>query len=141
RSLFAVGGLLRERRLDRVRDGLHALDLAADPLLFAASLVAMGDVDGCVAGASHPSADVIRAALWTIGPRGDVAAITAAMYHGFADDTVLTYTDVAVIPTPTPAQLAAAAAAASDDRRALDANEPEVDVLSYHTEGRATRPE
>lgn len=139
--LVAVGDLLRQRRPDRVRDGLHALDLAADPLLFAAALVAMGDVDGCVAGASYPSADVIRAALWAIGPRGDVAAVTAAMYHGFVDDTVLTYTDVAVIPTPTPAQLAAAAAAAADDRRALVGDEPVVAFLSYSTAGSASGPE
>ena len=59
---------LRERRPDRVNDAIHAIDLANDPLRFAASLVALGEADGCVAGAAHTTADVLRAALWAIGP-------------------------------------------------------------------------
>ena len=42
-------------------------DLAADPLRFAAGLVALGEADGCVAGAVVTTADVVRAALWLIG--------------------------------------------------------------------------
>jgi phosphate acetyltransferase len=139
--LVAIGDLLRQRRPQSVRDGLHALDLAADPLRFAAALVAMGDVDGCVAGAVHSTADVLRAALWLIGPRPGFEAVSAAMYHGLVDGRVLTFTDIAVVPMPTPEQLAASAAAASDDRRALVGDEPVVAFLSYSTNGSATGPE
>jgi phosphate acetyltransferase len=139
--LIAIGDLLRSHRPQAVRDGLHGIDLAADPLRFAAALVAMGDVDGCVAGAVHPTSEVLRAALWLIGLRQDISAVTAAMYHGLPDGRVLTYTDVAVIPSPTPAQMAAAAAAASDDRRALVGDEPVVAFLSYSTTGSAAGPE
>lgn len=139
--LIAIGDRMRERKPDAVRDGLHALDLAADPLHFAAGLVALGDVDGCVAGATTPTADVLRAALWLIGRRDDVPAVTAAMYHGLPGGNVLTYTDVAVIPTPTPEQLAAAAAGAADDRAALVGDEPVVAFLSYSTAGSASGPE
>ena len=136
-----VAELLRGRRPTAVRDGLHALDLATDPLRFAAAMVALGEADGCVAGATATTADVLRAALWLIGPRPGIPAITAAMYHGLADGRVLTYTDVAVIPTPTPEQLAAAAAAAADDRRTLVGDEPVVAFLSFSTRGSADLPE
>jgi phosphate acetyltransferase len=132
-----VADLLRARRPEAVRDGLHALDLAADPLRFAAALVALGEADGCVAGAVASTAEVIRAALWLIGPQEGIPAVTAAMYHGLRDGRVLSYTDVAVIPTPTPTQLAAAAVAAADDRLALVGDEPIVAFLSFSTRGSA----
>jgi phosphotransacetylase len=65
--LGAIAELLRSRRPDRVEDGIHALDLAADPLRFGAGLVALGEADACVAGVAHPTAEVLRAALWAIG--------------------------------------------------------------------------
>lgn len=139
--LIAVSDLLRSRRPAAVRDGVHALDLAADPLRFAAAMVAMGDMDGCVAGAVAPSAEVLRAGLWLIGPRPGIETATAAMYLGLPDGRVLTYTDIAVVPTPTPAQMAAAAAAAADDRRTLVGDEPLVAFLSYATHGSAEGPE
>lgn len=139
--LPVVAERLRSRRPDAVRDGIHALDLAADPLRFAAAMVALGEADGCVAGATAPTAEVLRAALWLIGTREGIPAVTAAMYHGLSDGRVLTFTDVAVIPTPTPAQLAAAAASAADDRRALVGDEPVVAFLSFSTHGSAAAPE
>jgi phosphate acetyltransferase len=139
--LVAIGDLLRQHRPQAVRDGLHALDLAADPLRVAAALVAMGDVDGCVAGAVHPTSEVLRAALWLIGTRPGISTVSAAMYHGFPDGRVLTYTDIAVTPSPTAEQLAASAAAAADDRRALVGDEPVVAFLSFSTTGSAAGPE
>lgn len=43
--LQTVAVRLRERWPERVRDGIHALDLASDPLLFAAGLVLSGEAD------------------------------------------------------------------------------------------------
>jgi phosphate acetyltransferase len=104
-------------------------------------MVAMADVDGCVAGAVHSTADVLRAALWLIGPRQGCSTVSAAMYHGLPDGRVLTYTDIAVIPSPTAEQMAASAAAAADDRRALVGDEPVVAFLSFSTAGSAAGPE
>jgi phosphate acetyltransferase len=42
---------------------------SSNPLLVADALVRWGRADGCVAGAAHTSADIVRAALWLIGPR------------------------------------------------------------------------
>ncbi|HEX3926655.1 MAG TPA: phosphate acyltransferase [Gemmatimonadales bacterium] len=132
-----VASLLRERRPHAVRDGLHALDLAIDPLRFAAGLVALGEADGCVAGAVRTTADVIRAALWLIGTAPGVTEVTAAMYLDLPDGRVLTYTDISVIPQPTPAQLAAAALAAARDRTALVGDAPRVAFLSFSSKGSA----
>lgn len=139
--LPAVANWLRHRRPASVRDGVHALDLAADPLRFGAALVGLGLADGCVAGAVAPTADVLRAALWGIGLAEGITAVTSAMYLGLPDGRVLTYTDIAVIPVPTPEQMAAAAVAAAADRRALVGDEPMVAFLSYSTLGSAAGPE
>lgn len=139
--LASVAEHLRQRRPAAVRDGVHALDLAADPVRFAASLVALGEADGCVAGATTTTADVVRAALWAIGVRSGLGTVSAAMYHGLRDGRVLTYTDIAVLQSPTAEQLADAAVAAAHDRRALVGDEPIVAFLSYSTKGSAAGPD
>lgn len=138
--LSAIGEHLRQRRPEQVRDGVHALDLASDPLRFAAGLVALGDADGCVAGVGTPTADVLRAALWAIGLAPGHSSVSAAMYLGVGD-RVLTYVDVAVVPSPDAEQLARAALAAAADRRTLVGDEPIVAFLSFSTKGSALGPE
>jgi phosphate acetyltransferase len=140
-EVMAIADRLRARRPQAVRDGLHALELAADPLRHAAGLVAIGAADGCVAGAVEPTGAVVRAALWLIGSRPGIPAVTAAMYHGLPDGRTLTYTDVAVLPMPTVEQLVAAAEAAADDRHALVGDVPVVAFLSFSTHGSAAGPE
>ncbi len=139
--LLSVAEHLRARRPGQVRDGIHALDLASDPLRFAASLVALGEADGCVAGAVSSTADVLRAALWGIGMRKEIRSVSSAMYHGLPSGLVLTYTDIAIVPNPTAEQLAMAALAAASDRRALVGDEPLVAFLSYSTAGSASTPD
>ncbi|MEK6688547.1 MAG: phosphate acyltransferase [Gemmatimonadota bacterium] len=138
-ALSRVADLLRRRRPERVRDGVHALDLAADPIRLGAGLVALGEADGCLAGAVTPTADVIRAALWAIGTdaRG---LLSSAFYLGLPDGRVITFTDCAVVVDPDPDELAAIAVAAANDRRRLAGDEPVVAFLSYSTQGSAAGP-
>ena len=135
--LPAVADHLRARRPDRVRDGIHALDLAADPLRFGAGLVALGEADGCVAGARATTADVIRAALWAIGTAPTTTLASSAFYLVHPDGRVFTFTDCAVVPEPSPAELAEIALAAVRDRARLVGDEPRVAFLSYATRGSA----
>ena len=63
--LADVAALLRARRPDQVRDGIHALDLASDPLRQSAALVALGAGDAMLVTPETPSADLAEAAWWT----------------------------------------------------------------------------
>jgi len=68
----SVASLLRSRAPERVRDAIHALDLAADPLRFALGLAALGEAEAVVAGTGTPTTELIDAARWTLGgPDGD----------------------------------------------------------------------
>ncbi|HEU5041874.1 MAG TPA: phosphate acyltransferase [Gemmatimonadales bacterium] len=140
KRLSRIANYLRERRPDRIHDGVHALDVAAVPVNFGAALVALGEADGAVAGAVVPTRDVIRAALWAIGTAPGVTLVSSAFYMVFPDDTVLTYTDCAVVPEPTPGELARIALAAARDRSRLVGDGPRVAFLSYSTRGSAEGP-
>jgi phosphate acetyltransferase len=140
-------------RIERVVDDLLAArgskgltragaeELARLPLYFADALVRWGDADGCVAGATHTTADVLRAALWLVGPAPDVRTVSSAFYivtapfRGGTDVEVLTFTDCAVVPYPSPSQLADIALAAATDRRRIVGDEPRVAMLSFSTHG------
>jgi phosphate acetyltransferase len=140
KRLGRVAEYLRQRRPDRVKDGVHALDLAAEPLHFGATLVALGEADACVAGAAVTTGDVVRAALWAIGTAPGVSLVSSSFYMVLPDDTVLTFTDCAVVPEPTPGQLAEIALAAARDRSRLVGDSPRVAFLSYSTKGSARGP-
>ena len=58
-------------------DEREAARLAKQPLFFADALVSRGDADGCVAGAVTTTADVLRAALWLIGPAPGVKTVSS----------------------------------------------------------------
>jgi phosphate acetyltransferase len=132
-----IAQFLRDRRPDRVVDGVHALDIAAVPVNFGAALVALGEADAAVAGAVYPTRDTIRAALWAIGTAPGVDLVSSAFYMVMGDDTVLSFTDCAVVPEPTADELAQIALAAARDRPRLVGDSPRVAFLSYSTRGSA----
>jgi phosphate acetyltransferase len=59
----------------------------------------------------------------------------------FPDDTVLTFTDCAVVPHPSAEDLAHIALAAARDRPRLVGDSPRVAFLSFSTKGSADTPE
>jgi phosphate acetyltransferase len=119
-----------------------AAQLARDPLLAADAMVAGGTADGCVAGAVYTTGEVVRAALWLVGPMAGVGTISSAFYMVLpafrsAHEEVLTFTDCAVVPYPNAKQLADIAVAAAADRRMVVGDEPIVAFLSFSTKGSA----
>lgn len=136
---------LMMRRAARGMTEAQAATLARHPLFLADNLVLHGEVHGCVAGAVSTTADVLRAALWLIGPRAGGKTISSAFYmvvppFRHADGEVLTFTDCAVIPEPSVEQLADIAIAASLDRRAIVGDAPVVAFLSFATRASADGP-
>jgi phosphate acetyltransferase len=123
-----------------------AMELAGQPLLFGALLVRFGAAAGSVAGAAHATADVLRAALWAIGPAPGIETVSSSFYmvvpefRGVGPE-VLTFTDAGVVPSPTAQQLADIAVAATDARRRIVGDEPRVAFLSFSTHGSALGPE
>jgi phosphate acetyltransferase len=139
----AVAAALIERRGAKGLSDHAAARAAVAPLYFADWLVRTGDVDGCVAGAVHTTADVLRAALWLVGPADGVRTVSSAFYmvvapfRGGTTPEVLTFTDCAVVRAPNASQLADIAIAAARDRRRIVGDEPIVAFLSYSTNGSA----
>jgi phosphate acetyltransferase len=138
--LGRIAEYLRMRRPDEIRDGVHALDVAADPANFGAALVALGEAEAAVAGAALTTREVLRAALWAIGTAPGVKQVSSSFYMVLPNDTVLTFTDCAVIPEPSAEELAGIALAAARDRPRLVGDSPRVAFLSYSTKGSADGP-
>jgi phosphate acetyltransferase len=135
-----IAARLIRRRAPRPMTEEQAAKQARNPLLVADALVGMGRADGCVAGAVHTTAEVIRAALWLVGPAPGVRTISSAFYMDVADfrgagPEVLTFTDCAVVPYPDTEQLVDIALAAAADRRRIVGDEPRIAFLSFSTRG------
>ncbi|RMH22064.1 MAG: phosphotransacetylase [Gemmatimonadetes bacterium] len=136
---------LLTRRAGRSLDLDGARRAVRDPLVAAALLVHLGEVDGAVAGAVHATAEVLRAGLGCVGTAEGLRTVSSSFYMvvpPFRGDAaeVLTFTDAGVVPDPDAEQLADIAAAAADARRRVVGDEPRVAFLSYSTHGSAEGP-
>ena len=117
-----------------------ANELATDVLYFGDLMVDAGDADGCVAGAAHPSPDVVRAAIHVLGVAADSALVSSFFLMVLPDGRPLTYADCGVNPDPSPEQLASIGIDAAVNHRFLTGQEPRVAFLSFSTKGSADHP-
>jgi phosphate acetyltransferase len=138
---------LLELRRDRGLTEEEAVRWARDPLVFGAMMVRNGEADGSLAGAAHPTGDVIRAAIRCVGLAPGIATVSSTFYmvcrpfrEGTDQEEILSFTDCAVVPDPDARQLADIARSAVEQRRSVVGDEPRVAFLSYSTHGSADGP-
>lgn len=113
-----------------------------DPLVFGCLYLKLGHVDGFVGGATRTTADTLRAVLSIIG----LSPKTSTLFGFFLLETCLQAStpqrmvlmaDCAVVPDPSPKQLANIALGAADAFRFMMKEDPKVAFLSFSTLGSA----
>ncbi|MFH1878381.1 MAG: phosphate acetyltransferase [Candidatus Omnitrophota bacterium] len=109
---------------------------------YAAAMVRMGIADGFVAGASHTTSDVARAAIQCLRLDREIGTVSSSFIMElencpFGEKGLFAYGDCGIIPYPTTRQLVGIAIATSNLFQKLFGIDPRVAMLSYSTKGSA----
>jgi phosphotransacetylase len=136
----AVAMLLRSRQPGRVTDGIHALDLAVEPLRFAAALVALGEADALLAGPGVTAMALAEVTDWTVGGAEDGGSMGSVSWLLLQDDSLVACADCALAGELLPADRARLARAAAAAHAQISGEVPRVAFLGGplvgHPDGR-----
>lgn len=116
-------------------------EATTDPVFVAAAAVRAGRVNACVAGATRPTPDVLRAGLRVVGLAPGIKTLSSAFLMVLPDGRQLTFSDCAVVPAPSADELADIAIAAAATHLSLTGLEPVIAMLSFSTKGSADHPD
>jgi phosphate acetyltransferase len=139
------GQVLFDARKHKGISETEAVELVSDPIVMGACMVRSGDLDGMVAGATHPTADVVRSALQYIGMKQESQIVSSLflMEHDLphqAFQGTAIYADCAMVIDPDAEQLACIAIDSADNAVRLAGVNPIVALLSFSTAGSANHP-
>lgn len=126
-----------EKRKAKGLTEAQASKTVLNELYFAASMVAHGHADGCVAGAVNTTGDVLKSAIQVIGMKKGSSVVSSIFLMSLKDGRTLTYGDCAVVPYPDADQLASIASDSALTHKQLTGETPKVAMLSFSTKGSA----
>lgn len=145
-----INSALKERYIEefcliRKAKGMTA-DIASklfeDTLYYAAMMTRQGAADGFVAGASHTTADIAKAAIHCLGIDSRISIASSCFIMvvpdcSYGENGTFIFADCGIIPEPNPRQLACIAVASAELARKVLNITPKVALLSYSTKGSA----
>ncbi len=112
------------------------------PVYYAAMMTKEGKADGFVAGASHTTPDVARAAIQCLGVDKNLGLALSCFVmvvpdSNYGEGGIFVFADCGIVPEPNSGQLACIALAASDFAKEVLDFLARVALLSYSTHGSA----
>lgn len=135
----------RSRKKDITREDAEKL-FGKNNAYIAAMMVRLGMADGFIAGASHMTSDVARAALHCLDIDKEIGVMSGAFlvnvpnsHYGHKGNFV--FADCGIVPFPKKEQLAGIAVSAARFAVKVLGVKPMVAMLSYSTKGSASTPD
>ncbi len=119
-----------------------ASKLFEDTLYYAAMMAREGAADGFVAGASHTTADMAKAAIHCLGIDSRISIASSCFIMvvpdcSYGENGTFIFADCGIVPEPNPRQLACIAVASAELAKKVLNITPKVALLSYSTKGSA----
>lgn len=127
---------------DRKPNTRTAARMLAHPAFFSAMLLKTGHTQAVVAGATYPTADVIRAAKYVVGLKPGVADVSSSFIMlgrkpEFGHHGAMVFADCSATIDPSPEVLCGIVISSAETAKRLLGCEPAVALLSFSTHGSA----
>jgi phosphate acetyltransferase len=123
----------------------RAHQIVTDPLHFGCMMVANGEADGQVSGATHSTADTVRPALQILRTAPGCKLVSSFFVMivpdcEYGEDGVFIYADCGLVINPNAEELAEIAIQSAITMQGLLGFEPRVGMLCFSTKGSASDP-